>query len=92
MAQSVIMAKHYKRMRLVLPDDFVAAAPYRKHITHEGKGRLSIVAIPALRTRGTYRVTPALERKLKEARCSKELDCPPEFFTTAADKRGGRRA
>ena len=35
-----------ERARLVLPDDFVAEAPYGEYIIREGKGRLSIVAIP----------------------------------------------
>ncbi|MEY2427656.1 MAG: hypothetical protein QOJ40_541, partial [Verrucomicrobiota bacterium] len=46
MAQSVTIAKHDKRKRLVLPDDFVAEAPYGEYIIREGKGHLSIVAIP----------------------------------------------
>ena len=85
MAQSVTIAKHDKRKRLVLPDDFVAEAPYGEYIIREGKGRLSIVAIPAPKTRRTYQATPALELKLKEAKSAKELDCPPEFFTEALD-------
>jgi hypothetical protein len=85
MAQSITIAKHDKRKRLVLPDDFVAQAPYGEYIIREGKGRLSIVAIPAPKTKRTYKATPALERKLREATGAKELDCPPEFFTEALD-------
>ena len=81
MAQQVTIAKHDKRKRLVLPDDFVAEAPYGEYIIREGKGRLSIVAIPAPEKRRVYKATPALEKKLKEARNAKRLDCPPEFFT-----------
>src|SRR5205823_13490630 len=81
MAQKVSIAKHDKRKRLVLPDDFVAAAPYGEYIIREGKGRLLIVAIPPPKTRRSYAATPALERKLREAKGSKELDCPPDFFT-----------
>ena len=85
MAQTVTVAKHDKRKRLVLPDDFVAEAPYGEYIIREGKGHLSIIAIPPPSTKRTYSATPALERKLKEARDSKELDCPPEFFTESLD-------
>jgi hypothetical protein len=85
MAQSVTIAKHDKRKRLVLPDDFVAEAPYGVYIIREGKGRLSIVAIPPPTTKRRYQATPALERKLREARGAKELDCPPEFFTEPLD-------
>jgi hypothetical protein len=46
MAQTVTIAKHDKRKRLVLPDDFVAEAPFGEYIIREGKGRLTIVAIP----------------------------------------------
>src|SRR5216117_2976811 len=63
MAQFVSIAKHDKRKRLVLPDDFVAEAPYGEYIIREGKGHLSIVAIPPPKTRRTYAATPALERK-----------------------------
>ena len=85
MARPVTIAKHDKRKRLVLPDDFVAEAPYGEYIIREGKGRLSIVAIPAPKTKRTYKATPALELKLREATGAKELDCPPEFFTEALD-------
>lgn len=81
MAQQVTIAKHDKRKRLVLPDDFVVEAPYGEYIIREGKGRLAIVAIPPPRIRRTYKATPALERKLSEAKDAKELDCPPDFFT-----------
>jgi hypothetical protein len=81
MAQQVTIAKHDKRKRLVLPDDFVAEAPYGEYIIREGKGRLTILAIPAPRIKPAYRATPALERKLAEAKGARELDCPPEFFT-----------
>lgn len=81
MAQRVTIAKHDKRKRLVLPDDFVAEAPYGEYIIREGKGRLSIVAIPAPKIKRTYAATPALEKKLKQAKGAKELDCPPDFFT-----------
>jgi len=81
MAQTVTIAKHDKRKRLVLPDDFVAEAPYGEYIIREGKGRLAIVAIPPPTTERRYAATPALERKLREAVGAKELNCPPEFFT-----------
>ena len=84
MAQ-ITIAKHDKRKRLVLPDDFVAEAPYGEYIIRKGKGRLSIVAIPAPKRRRTYAATPALEKKLKEAKGAKELDCPPDFFTEQLD-------
>ncbi len=63
----------------------VAEAPYGEYIIREDKGRLSIVAIPAPKTKRTYKATPALELKLREATDAKELDCPPEFFTEALD-------
>lgn len=85
MAQFVTIAKHDKRKRLVLPDDFVAEAPYGEYIIREGKGHLSIVAIPAPKARHTYKATAALEKKLLEAKNSKELDCPPDFFTQPLD-------
>src|SRR5207244_8808780 len=85
MAQPITIAKHDKRKRLVLPDDFVAEAPYGEYIIREGKGRLSIIAIPPPTTKRAYAATPALARKLKEARGAKELDCPPEFFTEPLD-------
>jgi hypothetical protein len=85
MAHSVTIAKHDKRKRLVLPDDFVAEAPYGEYIIREGKGHLSIVAIPPPKTKRTYAAMPALERKLREARGAKELDCPPDFFTEPLD-------
>ena len=85
MAQTVTIAKHDKRKRLVLPDDFVAEAPYGEYIIREGKGRLSIIAIPPPKTRRTYAATPALERKLREARGAQELDGPPDFFTEPLD-------
>jgi hypothetical protein len=84
MAQSVTIAKHDKRKRLVLPDDFVAEAPYGEYIIREGKGRLSIVAIPPP-TKRVYTATPALEKKLREAKRTPELDCPPDFFTEPLD-------
>jgi hypothetical protein len=80
MAQRVTIAKHDKRTRLVLPDDFVKEAPYGEYIIHEGKGRLSIVAIPPPR-KPVYKATAALEKKLKEALGSNEVDCLPHFFT-----------
>jgi hypothetical protein len=85
MAQSVIIAKHDKRKRLVLPDEFVKHAPYGEYIIQEGKGRLTILAIPPPKTKHTYIATPALERKLREAKAGKELDCPPDFFTEPLD-------
>jgi hypothetical protein len=85
MAQSVTIAKHDKRKRLVLPDEFVAEAPYGEYIIREGKGRLLIVAIPPPKTARTYVATRALERKLKEAKGAKELDCPPDFFSEPLD-------
>jgi len=81
MSQQVTIAKHDKRKRLVLTDDFVAEAPYGEYIIREGKGRLSIIAIPAPKTKRTYTATAALEKKFKEAKATKELDCPPDFFT-----------
>jgi hypothetical protein len=86
MAQSVTIAKH-ERKRLVLPDDFVAEAPYGEYIIREGKGHLSIIAIPPPKTKRTYVdvATPALERKLREAGGAKELDCPPDFFSEPLD-------
>jgi len=39
------------------------------------------VAIPAPKTKRTYKATPALELKLREATGARDLDCPPEFFT-----------
>jgi hypothetical protein len=81
MAQFVTIAKHDKRKRLIFPDEFIAEAPYGEYIIREAKGHLSIVAIPAPKTKRTCRATPALERKLREAKGAKELDCPPEFFT-----------
>jgi len=81
MAQMVTIAMHDKRKRLVLPDDFVAEAPYGEYIIREGKGHLSIIAIPAPKTKRTYLATSALEKKLREAKSAKELDCPPDFFT-----------
>jgi hypothetical protein len=85
MAQLVTIAKHDKRKRLVLPDDFVAEAPYGEYIVREGKGHLSVIAIPAPKSKRTYAATPALEGKLREARGAKERDCPPEFFTEPLD-------
>jgi len=85
MAQLVTIAKHDKRKRLVLPDDFVAEAPYGEYIIREGKGHLSIIAIPPPKTRRTYKATAALEKKLREAKHSQELDCPPDFFTESLD-------
>jgi hypothetical protein len=85
MAPSVTIVKHDKRKRLVLPDDFVAEAPYGEYIIREGKGHLSVIAIPAPKTKRTYLATPALEKKLREARGAKELDCPPDFFTEPLD-------
>ena len=85
MAQTVTIAKHDKRKRLVLPDDFVAEAPYGEYIIREGKGHLSIIAIPAPKTKRTYVATSALEKKLREAKNVKELDCPPDFFTEPLD-------
>src|SRR3954464_7325571 len=80
-ARPITIAKHDKRKRLVLPDDFVAEAPYGEYIIREGKGHLSIIAIPPPKAGRTYAATPALEKKLKEARGSKEVDCLPELFT-----------
>src|SRR5512135_929045 len=85
MAQSVTIAKHDKRKRLVLPDDFVAEAPYGEYIIREGKGHLSIIAIPAPKTKSVYTATPALERELRKAKGAKELDCPPDLFTESLD-------
>ena len=47
MAQVVTITKHDKRKRLVLPDDFVAEAPYGEYIIRESKGRLSDCRDPA---------------------------------------------
>ena len=85
MAQSVTIAKHDSRKRLVLPDDFVAEAPYGEYIIREGKGHLSIIAIPPPKARRVYIATPALEKKLRETNGAKELDCPPDFFTERLD-------
>jgi hypothetical protein len=85
MAHLVTIAKHDKRKRLVLPDDFVAEAPYGEYIIREGKGHLSIIAIPAPKTKRSYAATAALEEKLREARGAKERDCPPDFFTEPLD-------
>jgi hypothetical protein len=85
MAQRVPIAKHDKRERLVLLDDFVAEAPYGEYIIREGKGHLSIIAIPPSKTKQIYTGTPALERKLKEARNAKDMDCLPDFFTEPLD-------
>ena len=85
MAQTITIAKHDKRKRLVLPDDFVAAAPYGEYIIREGKGRLSIVAIPPPNMKRTYTATSALEKKLREAKDARESDCPPDFFTEPLD-------
>jgi hypothetical protein len=85
MAHKVTIAKHDKRKRLVLPDDFVAEAPYGEYIIREGRGRLSIVAIPAPKARPRYTATAALEAKLREAKGSKESECPPDFFTEPLD-------
>jgi len=72
MAQNVTIAKHDKRKRLVLPDDFVSRGPYGEYIIREGKGRLSIVAIPPPKSMRSYKATPALERKLREAKGAKK--------------------
>lgn len=85
MAQRITIARHDKRKRLVLPDDFVAEAPYGEYIIREGKGHLSIIAIPAPKPKPAYIATPALEKKLKAAKGAKELDCPPEFFIEPLD-------
>jgi hypothetical protein len=85
-AQKITIAKHDKRKRLVLPDEFVAEAPYGEYIIREGKGRLSIVAIPEPpKGKAAYAATSALEKKLREAKNSRELDCPPDFFTEALE-------
>jgi len=73
-AQQITIAKHDKRKRL-------AEAPYGEYIIREGKGRLTIVAIPPPKTGRTHKAKAALERKLSEAKGAKELDCPPDFFT-----------
>ena len=85
MAQRITIAKHDKRKRLVLPDDFVAEAPYGEYIIREGKGHRSIIAIPPPKTKRTYLATRTLEKKLKEAKGARELDCPPDFFTEPLD-------
>ena len=85
MAQKITIAKHDKRKRLVLPDDFVAEAPYGEYIIREGKGRLSIIAIPPPKNKAVYAATPALERKLREAKNAREVDCPPDFFIEPLD-------
>ena len=86
MAQLITIAKHDKRKRLVLPDEFVAEAPYGEYIIREGKGRLSIVAIPPPKKRRSYLAMPALEKKLREAKGTREFDCPPDFFTEPLDE------
>ncbi len=85
MGQRVTIAKRDKRKRPVLPDDFVAEAPYGEYIIREGKGHLSVSAIPAPKTKRTCVATPALEKKLRAAKGSKELDCSPDFFTEPLD-------
>jgi hypothetical protein len=85
MAQHVTIAKHDKRKRLVLPDDFVAEAAYGEYIIREGKGHLPIIAIPPPKTRRRYAATQALEKKLRDAKGARELDCPPDFFTEDLD-------
>ena len=85
MAQRVTIAKHDKRKRLVLPDDFVVEAPYGEYIIREGKGHLSIIAIPAPKTKRAYVATSSLEKRLREAKNARELDCPPDFFTEPLD-------
>ena len=85
MAHSVRIAKHDKRKRIILPDDFIAEAPYGEYIIREGKGHLSIIAIPPPQPKRTYTATPALERKLQEAKGAREMDCPPDFFTEPLD-------
>ena len=85
MAQVVTIAKRDKRKRLVLPDDFVAEAPYGEYIIREGKGHLSIVAIPPPKTKRTYKATAALEKKLRESEKFERAGLPPDFFTEVLD-------
>jgi addiction module RelB/DinJ family antitoxin len=40
---------------------------------------------PAPKTSRTHKATAALEKKLRQAKNSKELDCPPDFFTEPLD-------
>ena len=77
--------KQNKRKSLLLPNKLATEVPRGEYIIREGKGHLSIIAIPPPKTKRTYAATPALERKLKEARGAKELDCPPDFFTEPLD-------
>jgi len=36
-------------------------------------------------TKRAYKATAALEKKLREAKNSKEVNCPPDFFTEPLD-------
>jgi len=65
----------HKRKRRALLPDFVPPAPYGEYIIRQGKGNLS----------NAFAASPALERKLREGRGAKELDCPPDFFTEPLD-------
>jgi hypothetical protein len=85
MAQPVTIAKQDKRKRLVPRDDFFAEVPCGEYLIRKGKGHLSIIAIPAPETKLTYTAALSLERKLKEAKGSKEIDCPPDFFNEPLD-------
>lgn len=50
----------------------------------EFKGNLCRATREGKRRR--YTATAALEKKLREARRSRELDCPPDFFTEHLDE------
>jgi hypothetical protein len=47
--------------------------------------RKRLALLPPPKTRRTYKATAALEKKLREAKKSKELDCPPDLFTEPLD-------
>jgi hypothetical protein len=54
------LQKHDARKHLVLSDDFAAEAPYGEYIVREGKGHVSIIAIPPPKTKRRYEATPTL--------------------------------
>jgi hypothetical protein len=53
----------------------------RKVIIHEGKAPSRAISRP--KAKRAYEATAALEKKLREAKNSKEVDCAPDFFTEA---------
>jgi hypothetical protein len=50
-----------------------------KHVKR--KRRVRSDCSVALETKGSNAATSALERELREAKFTKERDCPPDFFT-----------